>query len=467
MLGRSVLKFFSFVLFFSILLSFQSKAQFTLRINMKEAKDSIVHFRSCIFDDKNYIPKDTLKLKKNSFYFNNKKSIFGGIYYLNFPKTKQKIYVALSDKDTLRLQIAGSDYLKTTHSTDPTNELFLEYQRLEKSFSIIDSLYDVEIKRGRKFSHANKAAFFREKTESLVAFRKQALKKIKGSDPLYLYFMTLNRLDESVPNRKNYKGRMEFLQQTAWNDNQLFFSPLYKSLLQEYINYFPLEGDSIYVGVKNVLKSIDCKSKAYPFVVDHFGKLLQNRNISNNVDSYLSFVKNYIQKDVCKVLSETTKKTYLKDVENLSKLKMDQPIIDMKLLDTAKVVVSVLDFAKNYDYTVLAFYDPDCDHCQKELPQMDSTLKVLELRHKLKIGRYYIKNTTFASKARWREFISEYKLTSNAAHVTLPSEGNLQSIFDAFSNPMFHLINRKGELKAKNISEISIRKFFNLPQNNF
>lgn len=440
--------------------SFSVFGQFKLRIKIKNPKDSVAYFRTTLFDEKNYIPKDTFNLKKSSFFINNKKSIVGGIYFIYFPKSKEKIYLSFRDQDSTRLELDGTDYIGLAKASDKKNQKFLEYQRLEKSFYVIDSLYDAEIKRGRKFSFANKAAFFREKTESLVAFRKEALKTLPSGDPLYLYFQTLNRLDASVPNRNDFKGREAFFTGTNWNDKQLLFTPTMKPLLQEYLNYFPLVGDSLIKGVNRVMKNLDCKSRTYLFVLDHFRKLLQNRNIQNNVDVYMTFIKNYIQKDECKVVSAALKKPYLKDLETLSQLKLDVPIVDMKLLDTSKVAQSIHEFSKKYDYTVMVFYDPDCDHCQKEVPEMDSTIKILERRYEIKIGRYYIMNVPNFSKVKWREFISKYKLDQNDLHVRIPEEGNIRTLFDAYTNPVFHLINDKSELKAKNISPLSIRRWF-------
>lgn len=439
-------------------------AQFKLRIKIKNPKDSVAYFRSCLYDDKNYIPKDTLKLKKGSFFINNRNSIVGGIYFLYFPQSKQKVYLTFRDQDSTRLELDGLDYIGLAKASDKKNKMFLEYQRLEKSFYVIDSLYEQEVKKGRKFSFANKAAFFREKTESLVAFRNEALKTLPSGDPLYLHFKILNRLDASVPNRTNYKARDEFFAQTNWNDKQLLFTPNLRALLQEYINYYPLSGDSILVGVNRVMKTLDCKSRTYLFVLDHFGKLLQNRNIQNNVDVYMNFIKKYIQKDECKVLSAAVKKPYLNDLEKLSQLKLDAPIVDMNLLDTAKVLQNIKDFADKFDYTLIAFYDPDCDHCQKEVPEMDSTLKMIEKRYNLKIGRYYILNVPGFPSFKWKQFIANYKLNYNSLHVGIPDESNLRTLFDAFSNPVFHLIDNKSRLKAKKISPISIKKWFEINQ---
>lgn len=451
-----------FLFFFCVFNSVYS--QFTFRLTVKNPKDSIVYFRSTLFDQTNYIPKDTFRLKKQNFTFKNKQSIVGGIYYLYFPQSKQKIYLSLRNNDSTRIILDGDNYLGFAKSNDLKNNLFLDYQRLEKKFEVVDSLYDVELKKGRKFSFANKAAFFKEKTESLVSFRNEALKKIPSGDPLFLYFQTLNRLDESIPNRVNYQARNSFFTSTNWRDKQLIFTPVFKPLLQEYVNYYPLIGDSIMVAVQQVMKAIDCKSISYPYVMEHFGKLLQNRNIQNNVDIYLSFIKQYIQSDPCKVIKPAIKNKYLKDLKDLSQLKLDAPIMEMKLKDTASIEQSIYDFSKKYDYTVIAFYDPDCDHCQREVPEMDRAIKYIQNSYQLRIGRYYVLNAPVTSDALWKNFIKKYQITEHSMHVSITENGNLRDIFDAYSNPVFHLIDNKSRLKAKKISPISIKKWFEINQ---
>ena len=81
------------------------KAQFQVRIKATNTIDSIAYLRASIFDDKNYIPKDTIQLKKGIAVIKNDKSVFGGIYFLYFPNSKQKINFIAENKDTINITI--------------------------------------------------------------------------------------------------------------------------------------------------------------------------------------------------------------------------------------------------------------------------------------------------------------------------------------------------------------------------
>ena len=89
-------------------------AQYQIKIKATNTADSIAYFRGTVFDDKNYIPKDTIKLYKGNYTVAAKKPIIGGIYFLYFPKSKQKVFFALENLDSIKIEIRGTNYLDST-----------------------------------------------------------------------------------------------------------------------------------------------------------------------------------------------------------------------------------------------------------------------------------------------------------------------------------------------------------------
>ena len=94
-----------------ILLAFSklSNAQYQIKIKAVNILDTVVYFRGTVFDEKNFIPKDTINLSKGSFTLSAKKPILGGIYFFYFPKSKTKIYFSLENKDSLKVEISGAN----------------------------------------------------------------------------------------------------------------------------------------------------------------------------------------------------------------------------------------------------------------------------------------------------------------------------------------------------------------------
>jgi len=441
------------IVYFFLFLPIIANAQF--KISVSRSKEPM-YFRGTLFDEKNFLAKDTVR----GTLLTSKTPIKGGIYYLQFAPNKERIYFNIENNDSFSLTFSGPSFLAKAHSSDPKNEVFLNYQRLEKTFSVIDSLFQVETARGRKFKFAEKAAFFKSKTDALVAFRKKALVSLPPSSTLALYFKSLNMLDESVPSRTDFKARARFLSRIPFPDGKLLFTPVFRSLLVEYLSYYPLQADSIRVGVEKVMANIDCAAKSYPFVFDYFSSVMKNRNIIGNTEGYAWFLTKYGVNNGCGVFTAAQKKTFKEEAEKLGALKTNVLAENIVLKDTSGATQDLHKFASENDYTLLMFYAPTCDHCQKEVPEIDSTAAVIERIMNIKIGRFAVCNEPGVPKRTWTDFISRYKLTKNAIHVELPANSPIRSTYDAFSNPTFYLINRKAEVVVKKTSPLTLRKYF-------
>jgi thiol-disulfide isomerase/thioredoxin len=430
-------------------------AQAQYKITLSPSKEP-VYFRGTLFDDKNFLAKDTL----TGTVLSSTTPIKGGIYYLQFPSTKERIYFTIENKEQFSLTFSGPDVLATAHSSDPKNEVFLNYQRLEKSYAHIDSAYQTEISKGRKFKFAEKAAFFAPKTDTLVAFRKNHLKTLPATSTLSLYFKALNALDESVPSRQDSVARDRFFASIPFQDSRLLFTPVFRSLLVEYLSYYPLQSESIQLGMEKVMSQIVCSHKSFPFVFDYFNSVIRNRNIAGNTEGTIWFLKTYGVNDPCESFTAAQKTRFNEEIEKLSRLNANQLSENLILKDTAGQEQNLHQFAAEQDYTLLMFYAPTCDHCQREVPEMDSIATVISQVMNLKIGRFAVCNEPEVTPAIWKDFIHRYQVTTNVVHVELPENAPQRSFYDAFSNPTFYLLNQKGEIVAKKISPTSLRRYF-------
>jgi len=434
------------------------KAQYQIKIKSIRTLDSVAYFRGAVFDDKNFLAKDTIPLYKGNFSIKYAKSIVGGVYYLYFPKSKQKIYFIIEDRDSIQFEIKGSHYLDSITTNLSKNKILLDYQRVENRLSKIDSMYNVELQNGTKFSNAQKAFYFKDKTDELTKFRQTALKKLKPLDALSVYFVALNLKDNQVPNVKDFEGRNDYLKQFNVANPKLLFTPIMKDLILDYLTYFPKRADSICKGIDSIITKVDCKSKTYPYVMDLFSKVLKSRNLANNTEGYEYFIEKYIQKSKCKFLSSEAEKKVLAELEVIRALKLNDTCVNILLPDSVGEIKNLHSISKVYDYTVIIFYDPQCDHCQVEVPKMDSVINVLALQFNKRIGVYAICNTPEISNVEWKKFINDHHLTNQYTHVKMSSNSSVRKTYDAYSNPIFFLIDRQAKMIAKKISPSTLRR---------
>jgi|694.fasta_scaffold36502_1 hypothetical protein len=436
-------------------------SQYLIRLKIINPKDSIVYVKGTVFDEKNFIPKDTVKIAKGVRQSSYQKSIIGGVYYLEFPVLKQKIFFTLEKKDTLSFSFDGNDPLSTITCNKKSNQRFIDYQRLEKKLFFIDSIYNEEIRRGRKFNLTQKDAFFKDKRDSLHAFRKAALLQLKANDILSLHFKTLNTIDEYLPKRSETDAREAFINKFDLNEPKLLFTTNLQDILFEYLSAFPLAADSLNKGIDTIMSKIQCTNKAMPYMIDYFIKILKNRNVQKNTEGLNAMIEKYIIKGKCPFPNNAIKEEYMKLYEGNKKLNADSLSKNVILKDTLNNEQSLHEFAKGFDYTLIMFYAPTCEHCQVEVPQMDSTVSVLEKKYNISIGKYAICNESGIPESLWKKFIIENKLTYNYLHVQLLEESTVRSDYDAYSNPMSFLITRNGVMLARKISPLSLRNTIN------
>lgn len=451
-------KRFAFLLIGFMLIFKSSNAQFELKVNSIHTYDSIAYLRGMVFDEKNFIPKDTLELYKGINTVKNSKSIVGGLYFLYFPKSKQKLLLTIENNDKISITISDSNYLKTVHSNSVKNDSLFAYQRIEYALSKTDSLFDQQIKLGKKFNLIQKAAFFEIKNKQLIVYRNAIMKTVKPESALYLYFDALNKLDASVPNRKQIGQRTKFFHSIDINAPKLLFTPVIKQVIVEYLSYYPLQGDSIIKGVDTIMQKIDCKGKAYPYVFDQLTKILKNREIQNNTYAYTYFINKYVKENKCKFLDLKMEKQFLEELDKLKALSAQDTSLNIILKDTLGVEQNLHEFAKLHDLTLITFFDPTCEHCKVELPKMDSTIKVLENQFVKNIGKFTICNDMGTQPEIWKTFIKDNHLDNNYIHVSLGNNNEIRKAYDAYTNPLFYLIDSNGRLIGKKISINTLKK---------
>jgi thioredoxin-related protein len=163
-------------------------------------------------------------------------------------------------------------------------------------------------------------------------------------------------------------------------------------------------------------------------------------------------------------IREKAKKTigisevFLNELAQLETQQISNPVMNLILEDTLGVKKDLLAFSKNYNYTVLIFFDPNCEHCKTEVPKMDSTIQVLEKELMVTIGKFAVCNEPNMPLNGWKAFIQTHKLNLNYEHVIINNDIELRKAFDAFSNPLFFLIDKEGILLAKKISPNTLKK---------
>ncbi len=106
------------------------------------------------------------------------------------------------------------------------------------------------------------------------------------------------------------------------------------------------------------------------------------------------------------------------------------------------------------DYTVLAFWDVDCGHCQKEIPKLvDEYHKLQKKGIDIKVLSVY----TLFETDKYQKYIIDHKLdlinTYDGIHFN-----NVVEKYDVYSTPVFYLLDKNKIIKAKRFGVDQLEK---------
>jgi len=128
---------------------------------------------------------------------------------------------------------------------------------------------------------------------------------------------------------------------------------------------------------------------------------------------------------------------------------------ELKLPDSEGMFYSLRQM--NSKYTILLFWEPNCSHCKKTVPQLYKDL-YLPLKDK-GIDIYAV--CTQNKKEEWMKAIAEYKIY-DWTNVWDPSvTSNFHSLYDVFSTPVIYILDQTKHIIAKRLDVDSSVKFLN------
>ena len=111
----------------------------------------------------------------------------------------------------------------------------------------------------------------------------------------------------------------------------------------------------------------------------------------------------------------------------------------------------------NSKYTILLFWEPNCSHCKKTVPQLYKDLYLLFKDKGVDIYAVCTQN----KKDDWMKAISEYKI-NDWTNVWDPSvTSNFRSLYDIYSTPVIYILDSTKHIIAKRLDVESAVKFLN------
>jgi len=409
---------------------------------------------------------DSVTLKKGVGIIESKKKIKGGIYLLYFADKSSNIEIILMNGDNFsftarKAEVASSIKIKGKSE----NNLFYGYQRFlvdyGKGFTTLKTAYAAAKTKKDSTTLANQ---MQEKGKELIGYRKGVIKKHPKT-----FLATLFRAlaEPEVPTYKewplNAEGKKDstfpslYYKKHYWDgydfqDDRLIYTPMYEPKLKNYMDKWVVPvPDTVIKECNAILKKAEGAEETFKYSLWYLTRWAETSKIMGMEEVFVYLVEEYYMKDKATWLKPEQLKKYVDRAQKIAPNMIGKPAMDLQLRDMNNQMRPLSSIDANY--TLLIFYDADCGHCKKELPQIDSLYKTKLYKHGLVIMA--VETTNIVEK--WKKFVTDQKLRSGWIHAYDPDRStNFRDFYDVIVTPTIYLLDKDKKIIGRRINHSNI-----------
>jgi peroxiredoxin len=453
-----------FALLFSINTVFaKDKEAYNIKIKINNISNTECYM-GYHFAEKQYV-SDTLKVDaKGNMIFSGTKPLDGGIYLVVTPN-KKYFEVIIAGETEFSLETDTLDFVKNMKvKGSKENEWFYAYlnymndkskllEPLNKKYETLkankDSAEAIRAKMSKidKEVKEYKVNFMKEHPESFLAkiFRTSQDPEVPEAPKL------ANGRTDSTFAYKYFKSH--FFDGVDFSDARLLRTPLiynkYKQYLEKLTYQIP---DSIAEACIYIIEKAKANKEVFKYTVVYTTSAYESSKIMGMDAVFVRLVEEYYNTGQAFWADSTLMFKISDRARVLKPLLLGKKAPNLLLYDDKNQLQPL--WGVKAKYTVLCFWDPDCSHCKKTVPQL------ADIYHKsLKAKGFEVYGVcTETEEAKWHKFIEDNKLDwINVADINL--HNHFRSVYDISSTPVIYILNEKKEIIAKKLGVEQIEEF--------
>lgn len=332
------------------------------------------------FGDKQYL-KDTAYVEADGkFYFEGNEKLTGGIYLIVLPPDNQFIQLLVDDDnqwfslETKLSDLSGS--VKITGSED--NKQFYDYLKFISDRRPKAEDFKKQMEEAK--DDEKKKAKIEEKIKALddevMGYQKDLVAKFPKSMTAMVIRANMQLEPPKFEGEQKEKELKAFYwMREHWFDNldladqKMVRTPFLFPKVEHFINKMTVQHpDSINIAVDKVLEKMKPAEENFKFYLIHFLNQFAKSNIVGMDAVYVHIAQKYYKTGLAPWTEEDQLKKIIENADRLDPLLIGRiaPNIEMQTQKGDKIWLH--DFQS--PITVLFFWDPDCGHCKKSMPEM-------------------------------------------------------------------------------------------------
>ncbi len=390
--------------------------------------------------------------------------VTGGIYMFLFGDRKTYFEFLLNDGDEMEITVPVNDLpygLKFRYSAE--NQRFIEYLKYMESYA---KKHEAIMKGLESAATAEDTAAVMDQrtalTSSLHTYRKEYMSKYPGT-LLASIFGALQM--PQVPEGPHWDEQgnpdssfaYRYYKEHFWDgfnfrDDRLIYTPIYDGKLEEYFNklVLPVE-DSVIKEADMLLQKTRGSKDLFRYTLWYITRFAESSNVMGMDAVFVDLVENYYMKGDAYWLDAETLQKYIDRAQDIAPNMIGNLAPALVMPDIHGKMQSLHDIQARY--TVLLFWSPDCGHCLKEVPVLDSLY-----HHYLKGVDARIFAVRTDAYERWKPEIEKASV-EDWIHVHDPErQTRFRQDYDIYSTPVIYLLDEKKIIRGKRLDPENLGK---------
>jgi len=361
----------------TLIFSQKTGYQIKVKIDGYQQKEAYLGY---YFGDKQYL-KDTAYAEPDGrFYFEGNEKLTGGMYLIVLPPDNQFIQLLIDDDnqwfslETKMTDLSGN--VKITGSED--NKWFYDYlkfitDRRPKADDFKKQLEEAKDDEKKKVKIEEKIKVL---DDEVMAHQKNIVAQFPKS-------MTALVIKANMPlDPPKFEGEQKdkdlqafYWMRSHWFDNldladpKLVRTPFLFPKVEHFINKMTVQHpDSLILAVDKVLGKMLPAEDNFKFYLIHFLNQFAKSNIVGMDAVYVHIAQKYYKTGLAPWTEEEQLKKIIENADKLAPLLIGKVTPNVEMLTQKNEKIWLHDFQS--PLTVLFFWDPDCGHCKKSMPEM-------------------------------------------------------------------------------------------------
>jgi len=397
---------------------------------------------------------------EGSFVFEGEETLAGGMYLIVLPPDNRFFQILVDEKDQHFSMYsdnptAPSDDLKITGS--PENKRFYDYlDFLQDKRPIADKLraqIEAATEAGTATDKLDKK--MEALNEEVTAYQQ----KILSEYPTSLTAAVI-RANMPLPDMPEFNGTEDEVRFEQWQwtkahyfdninlaDPRMLRTPFLFQRVDQYIeNLTTNHPDSINVSLERVLEAMRPASENFRYYLAHYLTEYAQSKVVGYDAMYVFLVEKYYKTGAADWVDEEQLEKILDNAKRIKPLLIGKiaPNIKMQTQDGKELWLH--DFES--PYTVLFFWDPECGHCKKSMPDMISFYNQFKDRG---VEIFAVCTKFYDELDSCWGFIEEKQMGIWLNTVDPYHKSRYKSVYDIRSTPQIYILDSKKEILSKRI----------------